>query len=119
MRCFRLLTAIAVLGAAAPSWADDNLPPVPKSASRMIATLTVKDALPPAPAPAPTPAPAKLEATAIIKVKTAPAEEVSCEAAPLPPIPSVSGPVQKRCCHCACCQAKKKGGPIHFLANEF
>ena len=115
MRCFRLLTAIAVLAMAAQAWADDNLPPVPKSASRTIATLTVKDALPPTPAP--TPAPAKVEATAIIKVRTAPAEEVSCEAAPLPPIPSASGPVQKRCYHCACCQ--KKGGPIHFLANEF
>ena len=117
MRCFRLLTAIAVLAMAAQAWADDNLPPVPKSASRTIATLTVKDALPPTPAP--TPAPAKVEATAIIKVRTAPAEEASCEAAPLPP---VSGKVEtyKHCCHCtcACCQAKKVH-PICFLANEF
>ena len=125
MRCFRLLTAIAVLGAAAQAWADDNLPPVPKSASRTITTLTVKDNLPPvsaavAPAPAPTAVPAKTEATAIIKVQTAPAEEASCEAAPMPPVPG-KAETQKHCtcCKCAYCEAKRKTGLIHFLANEF
>jgi hypothetical protein len=105
---------IAVLGMAALSWADDNLPPVPKSASRT--TISLKNAALTAPAPAPTPAPAKTEATAIVKVEAT--VEPRCEDAPLPPIPEKTE-AKNRCCHCASCEAKRKAPVVHFLANEF
>lgn len=108
MRCFRLLTAIAVLACSSLTWAEDNLPPVPK---KTIAVLKKT----------PTSVTTEIEATAIIvkKNQDAPMPTVSgqVEAAPLPPTPADPATQNRSTCEMKCC-CRQPIRPFRFLVNE-
>ena len=101
MRCFQMLTAIAVLAGASAASAD-NLPPVPKTIPVTVSAIIIKEKVEPAPTP---------------KVEAAPkVEQPSCSAeeAPLPPVPAKAEAVcdGKKCCRHPVEKA------VVFLGNE-
>ena len=134
MKCFQMLTAIAVLAGASAAWAD-NLPPVPK-----VVTLPVSAVIVPRvdPAPEPTKAEARTEAKFKLTEKEAPLPSTCGQAtsmpslcgpvAPMPPVPTQTEAERFSCTVTAAKedlkgQAKTCGHAfeksVKFVTNEF
>ena len=100
MRCFQIVTAIAVLAGASATLAD-NLPPVPKTIPVTVLAV-IKEKVEPAPTPA--------------KVEAVKAEQPSCSAEETP-LPPVSAKVETNCDGKKCCR-HPIGEAVVFLGNE-